>query len=200
MRRKFLRHRLALGEFLEDAAQDGLHRGKHVVLLDEAHLQVELVELAGQPVGARILVTEAGRHLEVAVEARCHDQLLVLLRSLRQGVELALVDARRHEEVACAFRRGGRQDRRRELREARLSHQPAHGRDDTGPFDDVRMQRLAAQVEEAVFEANVLRIVGLAEHRQRQFLRRRQHLDLAGIDLDLAGRHVRVHRLGRSGP
>ena len=57
--------------------------------------------------------------------------------------------------------------------------------------DDVLVQRLAAQVEEAVFQADVFRIVRLAEHRQRQFLGRRQHLDLARENLDLAGRQVR---------
>jgi hypothetical protein len=53
---------------------------------------------------------------------------------------------------------------------------------------DVLVQRVAAQVEEAVFQADVFRIVRLAEHRQRQFLGRRQHFDLAGEELDLAGR------------
>ena len=57
--------------------------------VDEAHLEVELVELAGRAVGAGVLVAEAGRDLEVAVEAGDHQQLLELLRRLRQRVELA---------------------------------------------------------------------------------------------------------------
>ena len=52
-----------LGHHLLDDAED-------VLLLDEAHLDVELVELARRTVGARVLVAEAGRDLEVAVEAR----------------------------------------------------------------------------------------------------------------------------------
>ena len=60
------------------------------------------------------------------------------------------------------------------------------------------MQRLAAEIEEAVFEPRVLRIVGLAEDRQRQLRRLRKHLDLARENFDLAGRQVRVHRLGRA--
>ena len=67
--RKLLRDRLAVGEGLEHAADHRLHRREHVVLRDEAHLHVELVELAGQPVGARVLVAEAWRDLEIAVEA-----------------------------------------------------------------------------------------------------------------------------------
>src|SRR5690606_41961485 len=42
----FPRHRLAVGERLEDAAHHRFHRREHVLLGDEAHLQVELVELS----------------------------------------------------------------------------------------------------------------------------------------------------------
>ena len=88
--------------------------------VDERHLDVELVELAGRPVGARVLVAEAGRDLEVAIEARHHQQLLELLRRLRQRVELARVQAARHEVVARALRRARRENRRLELEEALL--------------------------------------------------------------------------------
>ncbi len=91
--RELRRHRLAAGEFLEHAAHHRLDRGEHVLLGDEAHLDVELVEFAGRTVGARVLVAEAGRDLEIAVEARHHDELLELLRRLRQRVELARMDA-----------------------------------------------------------------------------------------------------------
>ena len=46
--RKLLRHRLAVGEFLEHAAHHRLDRVEHVVLGDKAHLDVELIELAGR--------------------------------------------------------------------------------------------------------------------------------------------------------
>ncbi len=59
---------------------------------------------------------------------------------------------------------------------------------------DVIVQVLAAQIEEAVLEPDVLRVLLLAEHRHRQFGRRPQHLDLVDIDLDLAGRQVGVER------
>ena len=185
-------HRLALGELLEHAGDDGLHRREHVFLLDKAHLDVELIELARQAVGARVLVAEARRDLEIAVEARHHQQLLVLLRRLRQRVEFAGMNARRHQEVARAFRRGRRQDRGLEFEEALLLHPLAHGIDDRAAGHDVLVQLLAAQVEEAVLQPDVLRIFLLAEHRQRQFGRRPQHLDLADINLDRAGRQFRV--------
>ena len=195
--RHFLANRLAAGELRECLEDHGLHGGEEIVLRDEAHFEVELVELARQTVGARILVAEAGRDLEVAVEARHHEQLLVLLRRLRQREELAGMDARRHEEVARAFGRRGGEDRRREFVEADCVHLVAQRRDDAGAGHDVLVQRLAAKVEEAVLEAGVFRIVRLAENRQRQFGRLRQHFDLGRKDLDGAGGEFAV--LGAGG-
>ena len=55
--------------------------------------------------GAWVLVAETWRDLEVAVEARHHQELLVLLRRLRQRVEAAGVNSRWHQEVARALGR-----------------------------------------------------------------------------------------------
>ena len=109
---------LPSGEFLEHAGQHRLDGGEDIVLGDKAHFQIELVELARRAVGAAILVAETGRDLEIAVEARHHDQLLELLRRLRQRIELARIAARRHQEVARPFRRRRGQDRRLEFGEA----------------------------------------------------------------------------------
>ena len=75
-----------------------------VVLVDEAHLEVELGEL-GLAVAAQVLVAVAARDLEVAVDAGDHQQLLELLRALRQRVDVARLEARRHDEVAGALGR-----------------------------------------------------------------------------------------------
>ena len=183
---------LPLGEFLEHAADHRLHRPQHIVLLDEAHLDVELVELARQAVGARILVAEARRDLEVAIEAGHHQELLVLLRRLRQGVELAGVNARRHQEVARAFGARGGEDRRLELEETLALHAPAHRIDDPAAQHDVGVQLFAPQVEEAVLEPGVLGVRQVAEDRQRQLAGRPEHFDVAHVNLDQAGRHVGI--------
>ena len=75
---------------------------------DERHLAVDLGEL-GLAVGAEVFIAEALHNLEVAVEAGHHEQLLEGLGRLRQGVELAMAEARRHHEVAGALRRGADQ-------------------------------------------------------------------------------------------
>ena len=103
--RKLRRHRFAVGEFLEHASDHRLDRIENVLLGDEAHLKVELIKLARRAIGARILVAEARRDLEITVETRDHDQLLELLRRLRQRVELPRMQPRGHEVVARAFGR-----------------------------------------------------------------------------------------------
>ncbi len=130
---------------------------EHVVLRDERQLDVELIELARRAIGARVLVAEAGRDLEVAVEAGHHQQLLELLRRLRQRVELAGMNAARHEVVARAFGRARREDRRLELEKPLLVHAPADARDHLRAQHDVRVQLLAAQIEEAVAQPLLFR-------------------------------------------
>ncbi len=61
------------------------------------------------------------------------------------------------------------------------------------------MERLAPQIEVAVGETDLLRIVGLAEHGQREFRGLGEHIGAAHPHLDLAGGQVRVHRLRRPG-
>ena len=94
----------------------GRRRGEHVFLVGEGHLDVELHELE-LAVGAEVFVAEATRDLEVAVEAADHQQLLEQLRALRQRVERARPQPRRHDEVARAFRRRRDQHRRLDLDE-----------------------------------------------------------------------------------
>ncbi len=54
------------------------------------------------------------------------------------------------------------------------------------------VQLLAAQVEEAVLEPDLLGIFLLAEHRHRQFARLAQHLDVGNEQFDGAGRQVGI--------
>ena len=65
-------------------------------------------------------------------------------------------------------------------------------------LDDVAVQALAPQIEEAVLEADLFGIFLLAEHRHRQFGGRPQHFDVAREHLDGAGRQVGI--VGAGGP
>ncbi len=57
---------------------------------------------------------------------------------------------------------------------------------------------IATQIEEAIFEPDVLGIILLAEHRHRQFGGGPKDFDLVDVDFDLPGRQIRI--LGASRP
>ena len=113
------------GEFAEDSCQKLFDDVEHVILCSEAHLHIELVELARRAVGTRVFVTKARGDLEVAVKAGDHQQLLELLRGLRQCIKLAWVQSTWHEKIACTFRRTAGQNRRLKLIESQICHPPA---------------------------------------------------------------------------
>ena len=62
---------------------------------------------------------------------------------------------------------------------------------------DIVVQVLATQVEEPVLEPYFLGIFLVAEHRHRQFGGASQHLDLADVDFDRAGRQLGILGAGR---
>ena len=175
--------------------QHRLQGGKHVFLGDERHLQVELVKLARRPIGTAILVAETGRDLKVAVEAGHHQQLLELLRRLRQRVKLARVLARRHEEVARAFRAGRRQDRRLKLHESLLDHAPTDRGNDLRPQFNLPLHLRPAQVEEPIAQPHLFTGIFVGVHLQRHHLGGRFDRQLVDIDLDPTGLQVGVHRV-----
>ena len=118
-----------------DLAHHRLAELEHVVLLDEAHLDVELGEL-GLPVGAEVLVAVAAGDLVVALHAGHHEQLLEQLRALRQGVPGARREPRGHEEVAGALGRRPGQRRGLDLDEVALAEHPPRGGVDLGAQPD----------------------------------------------------------------
>ena len=115
-----------------------------------------------------------------------------MLRRLRQRVELARMNPRRHQEIARALRRRRRQDWSLEFEKPLLLHPFAHRIDDRAAGHDVLVQLLAAKVEETVLKPYIFRIFLLSEYRQRQFAGRPQHLDRADIKLDRAGRQFGI--------
>ncbi len=183
-------------EFLKNATDDRLNRVKHVLLADKGHFHVQLIEIGGRTVGARIFVAEARRNLEILVEPRHHDQLFELLGGLRQGVEFTGVQTRRHEEVARAFGRGRGDDRRLELAETLVPHAATDRGDHVRAQGHVVLHLFAAQIEVTIAQARFLRVFLIAKHHQRQFLGGAQNFQITHEDLDLTGRQFRVHQFG----
>ena len=82
---------------------DRLSELEDVILLDEAHLDVQLGELR-LAVRAEVLVAIAAGDLVVALHAGDHEQLLEQLRALRQGVPGSGPQPSGHQEVAGSLR------------------------------------------------------------------------------------------------
>ena len=112
-------------DLLPDAEDQPLHRLEDVVLVDEAHLDVDLREL-GLAIETQRLVPEALDDLEVLFEARHHVELLVELGALGERIELPRVQPRGHQEVAGAARGVPHHDGRLELEEAALVEVAPH--------------------------------------------------------------------------
>ena len=181
--------------------EDLLGQGDDVLLVDEAHLDVQLGELR-LAVGAEVLVPVAAGNLVVPLHAGDHEQLLEQLRGLRQSVEGAWLQACRNQEVTCALRGGTGQRRGLDLREIVALENLASRSVGLGAQAECVALGGAAQIQVTVLQAGLLadlagggRVVDL--ERQRGGLV--EYLELADVDLDGAGRQVRVLGTLRTG-
>src|SRR3546814_12865648 len=62
------RHGLTLAELLKYAMKHRLDSIKNIILRDEAHFEIKLVEFARRTIGTGVFVTKARRDLEIAIE------------------------------------------------------------------------------------------------------------------------------------
>ncbi len=186
------RGQLHVDHFGEDRADHLLDEILHVTLAHEGKLHVQLGEFQ-LAVCAQGFVAEAARDLVVAVEAGHHQDLLEQLRALRQCVELTRMHARRHQEVARAFRRGLGQDRGLDVLEAARVQIPAQRLHQPDPGALHALHLRAAQIQIAVLQARFLARVLVRMERQRRGLV--EHGDRAGDHLDLAGPEPVVDRM-----
>ncbi len=176
------------------ARQHALADAEHVVHPDEGHLDVDLAELR-LAVGPEVLVPQAARHLVVTVEARHHEELLVELRGLRQGVELPVVQAAGDHIVARPLGRPPREERRLHLQEALGVQRRAGAGHRPVANLEVPHHLGAAQVQVPVPEPELLggqALLGRHRHQDRERVGLRQALQAADVHLDLPGGHVGV--------
>ncbi len=185
----------------EGGGERGFEHLEHVVLVHEGHFEVELGELR-LAVAARVLVAVAARQLVVAIATAQHQELLEDLRRLRQGVEAARVQARRHHEVARALRGGAHQGRSLDLQEAAAVEGFAHRLRRVVAQRQVALHGGRTQVEVAVLQAQLLARLGVraglvADH-ERQRGAGAQHHELLAGHLDCSGGEFGVHHVGRA--
>ena len=106
--------------------------------------------------------------------------------------------AARHQEVARAFRRGLREDRRLDLVEALLVEVLPDRHRDAVAQADVVLQRRTAQVEVAIAQPHFFGDVLVLGDRERRRFRLVEHAQFVRAHLDFAGRQVRVDGFGRA--
>ena len=135
---------------LADILDQALIHVDNVVNIHEGKLHIRLREL-GLPVRAKILVAEALRDLEVAVEAGAHEQLFEQLGRLGKRVEIAGMHAAGHKIVPRAFGRGLAQDRCLDLEESLACHELAHTLDHPAAQDQPSLHIGTAKVKASVF-------------------------------------------------
>ena len=177
--------KLHAADFLEQVAGHILKDLKHVVLVHEAHLAVYLGELR-LAVGPQVLVAEALGYLEVAVEARHHQQLFQSLRTLGQGIELAGIHSRRHHEVARAFGSGANEDWGLHLDEVLRVEEVANQNGHPVAQFQVFPHHRPTEVKIAVFHSQVVATVGLVLYLEGRGQRGTEDIQLGDENLYLA--------------
>jgi hypothetical protein len=173
---------------------ESLHPREEVVGLDEGGLDIDLGEL-GLPVGPEVLVPKAPGDLEVPVEARCHEELLVELGTLGEGEELPGMIPARDQEIPGSFRRGLGEDGCLHLQESQVVQVVPHRQDELVSDPQVPVHLQAPEVQDPVPEPEVLRrqlLLRGTEHGNGRCLALVQHGDPGGPELHLAGGHLRV--------
>ena len=180
-------------DFFRQAGHQPVDHADDVLRGDERHFQVQLRELR-LPVGPQVLVAKATGDLDIAVVAGDHEDLLVELRRLGQGVEMALHDAAGHQVIAGPFRRAAPQHGGLDLDEPLLVEVVAHGLDDAVPKQQRLLHLLPPQVDIAVLQPQVFAgQIGTAglERRRGALV---QDFHMTDPKLDLAGLQLRIRR------
>ena len=198
--RKARERDLAKFSFRDDRAADldrhRLDERHDVIGRHEAHLEVELGEFR-TAIGAAVLVAHAVGDLEVAVHPGDHQQLLELLRALRQRVDVARLLARRDDEVARPLGRRLDQQRRLDLDETVRMVDLGDGSQQLRAEHESIAHRFATHIEVAVAEAQSLLDRGIqVVDREGRLLRAREDVNRSRAQLDRAGGELRVLRPG----
>ena len=188
---------IAVEAGFEHAGEEAFDEGVDVGFADEGGFDVDLGEL-GLAVGAEVFVAEAAGDLEIFLEAGDLEHLFVLLGGLGEGVEAAGAEAGGDEEVAGAFWGGVGEDGGFDFDEAGLVEEVAGGGGDGVAQAEVAGEAGAAQVEVAVFEAEVFVgdfLIDL-EGEDVGFV---EESELGGDEFDFAGGDFVIFGAGEAG-
>ena len=177
---------------LEHGFDHALENIPDFFLVEERGFNIDLGKFR-LAIGAQVFVAEAFGDLVVAVKAGHHQQLLEQLRALRQGEEVAIMDAAGHQVVARAFRRALGEHGRFNIDKTVGIEKLAHFHGHAVAQHQVVLHVGAAQVQHPVRQARGLAEVFLIELERRcdgrveHFKFVAQHLDLAALEVGVDG-------------
>ena len=185
------RHRdLHPARLAKNPRQQPLDQRLNLHLRDERRLHIDLRELR-LPVRPQILIAKTPRDLEILLQPRHLQQLLVLLRRLRQRVKRTRRQPRRHQEIPRALRRRIRQDRRLDFQKPRVIQIIPHRLHHPMPQPQIALHPPRPQIQIAVLQPQIL-IHARVIQRERRHVRLVQHLQLARDDLHRPRRQLRI--------
>ena len=144
-------------------------------------------------IGSQILVTEAARQLKISFHPPDHENLLKLLRGLRQGVKLAGMNSTGHEEFASSFRGRLEEQGRLDLGKTFRIEKEACGRRRLASDPQITSQFRAPQIKVTVFEAEFFMNLGSdfgIIDLEREDIGGIQYLHFSHENLDMAGRDL----------
>ena len=180
--------------FLENRRKHLFYNGEHIFLGSKCHLHIQLIELSRRTVCAGILITETRSNLEIAVKTGSHQNLLELLRSLWQCVELARMIPCRYKVVSCALRRRAGQNRCGNLHKVQRIHSLAKFSHNLASHNNIALHCRVSQIQIAVLESCILICLsGLIDFKRKRIVDAlSENLDFLRNYLDLTGRKLHI--------
>ena len=177
---------------VKNLTHHAFHHGQDGLLVDEGHLDVQLGKLR-LAVSAQILIPEAAHNLEILLHAGQHENLLVNLRRLRQGIELARIQAARHQKVTGTLRSGLAEHRSLNLQKAVPVKVITHNLGNAMAQHEILLHLRAAQIKIAVLQAQHLIHLDAILDVERRSLCLVKDAQLLYYHLYHAGSHVRIY-------
>ena len=168
----------------EKAHKEAFGNIENVIDIDKGHFEVDLREFR-LTVRTEILVAEAACELDVAVIARDHQELLVDLRRLRQRIEFAVMHTGGDEIVSCALRRRFHHHRGLDFEEAVFIEILPCAHRDLVAQNEILLERCSAEVEIAVFQAQLLIDLRLRGDLEGRGLCLCENAQLGDMNLDM---------------
>ena len=177
----------------EDTLYKALLNGDYIVHIYKGHLKVDLCKL-GLTVGAEVFVSETSCQLHIAVDARKHEHLLVLLGRLGQGVKAARMDTGGHKVVSRSLGCGLCQHGGLYLQKALFIEIISRYHCRLVAHPENALERGAAQIEIAVFKAEHFAYIYIVVDLKGRCLGLCKDLECVGKNLHLACGNVGIYR------